>query len=488
MSGDLAQTMDFASDPEPFFAPDRRYIFDITELVRFAHGGKQFGLSGIPRILLLLAHYAKHARPDQIKIGYFDNVAWCYREFPYTEALLDFERLKEILKDANYIKPIKHWKHKRHSLKSVYHNAAHTLTLYAKRFWRTIAGRRVALSKRLVLGRGDCLICLGGSWNTLDLFRHLEGGNFLKPGAVDLVVLVPDMVPTLKEQVTGVVAVPQFNYWLEELMRLDARLLVNSDNTLKDIKAWCSRYGHKEPKVAKFNFGYPLERLTGDRVRAEILALKEHPYVLTVGPLTGRKNGGNLIRAWQELSKRIPQEQLPILVFAGSEAGDSLPRCGLSEDLAAWDKLRFVRVPNDFELHHLYKNCLFTAYPSFYEGWGLPISESLSYRKVCATSNVSSMPEVGGSWCEYFDPADPDDMARVIGRLIVDPAYLKARAEMIDPEKLLTWGQASETLLEILDGFVPYRKRPPEEPTRRFADVPEDTSPSHQTRLSGAFT
>jgi glycosyltransferase involved in cell wall biosynthesis len=462
MSGNRAQAMDLGSAPEPAINPDRRYIFDITELVRFAHGGKQFGLSGIPRILLVLAHYAKHVRPNQIKIGYFDNVEWCYKEFEATGTLIEFEKLKEILSDANYLKPIKHWKHKHHSLKYFYHNAAHALTLSAKKLWLAIGVRQNLPSARLTLGQGDCLVCLGGSWNTPELLCYLEEGNFLDPGMADLAVLVPDMIPTLKGYVTGVVAVPQFECWLKELMRLDALLLVNSSNTLNDIRSWCRRHNCVDTKITKFGFGYPLERLSGNTVRNEVSSLKSRQYVLAVGPLTGRKNGGNLIRAWQSLSKRLPQEHLPLLVFAGNESGESLARCGLSEDLAAWDKLCFIRSPNDFELHHLYRNCLFTVYPSFYEGWGLPISESLSYGKVCATSNVSSMPEVGGSWCEYFDPADPDDITRVIEQLIVDPAYLEACESRIDPGQLPTWKEASELLLETLDSFAPNANSLPE--------------------------
>lgn len=447
--------MDFDLPPKRSVVPERRYIYDITELVRFAHGGKYFDLSGIPRILLLLTHYAKHARPDQVVIGYFDNVEWCYKEFEAVDELLEFDKLKEILKGTNYIKPAKHWKHKYPSLKYFYHNIAHDLTLSVKRFWQAIRNRRNVQSKRLKLRQGDCLVCLGGSWNTPDLFRYLETGNFLKSGMVDLAVLVPDMIPTLKEKVTGVVAVPQFEYWLQELMRLDARLLVNSENTLRDIHSWCHHHNYADARVAKFTFGFQFKRLSGSAIRSEVSALKNCRYVLAVGPLTGRKNGGNLIHAWHQLSKHVQQDKLPLLVFAGNEASESLPHCDLDKDLSAWEKLRFIRSPNDFELHHLYENCLFTVYPSFYEGWGLPISESLSFGKLCVTSNVSSMPEVGGSCCVYFDPANPDDMAGVMERLIIEPTYLAACESRIDPEQLPTWEEASNGLLATLDSFVP---------------------------------
>jgi glycosyltransferase involved in cell wall biosynthesis len=454
MSENLAQAMDFDSGSQPNFAHNRRFIFDITELVRFAHGGKHFGLSGIPRILLLLAYYAKRERPDQVKVGYFDNIDFCYREFEATDTLLQFEKLKEVLRNESYLKPIKNWKYKRLSLKYFFHNTAHIFTLSAKKLLRRIEGGQGRPSRQLTIRQGDCFVCLGGSWNTLDLFRYLEEKNFLKHGTVNLAVLVPDMIPAQKRYVSCVVAAPQFNYWLKELLRLDALLLVNSDSTLDDIRSWCGRYNYRLPSVTKFAFGYQLERLSGNTIRNEFTALQGHPYVLAVGPLTGRKNGGNLIRAWQSLSKRIPQQRLPLLVLAGCEAGESLTRCGLSQDLVKWDKLRFMQSPNDLELHHLYKDCLFTVYPSFYEGWGLPISESLSYGKICATSNVSSMPEVGGDWCEYFDPADPDDISRVIEKLAIDPDYLKIRERKIDPRQLLTWKEASNALLATLENLA----------------------------------
>ena len=457
MTGDLGRAWGFAPSPEPDLMPHRRYVFDITELVRFARRGKHFGLSGIPRISLLLMYYAMKARPSQIKVGYFDNIDWCYKEFAEADILIDFEVLKKILNNKQkHLRSVKTWKYKYNSIKYIYHNLIYSVVLNSRRFQRAILGGRSTSSKRLTLGPGDCVVCLGGSWNTLDLFRYLEEAGLLKPGVADLAVLVPDMIPTLGKNVTGVVAVPQFEHWLNELLRLGTPLLVNSDSTLNDLKKWCHRHDSMDTKVAKFAFGDEMVLLSGNSIRADVLALKGCRYVLAVGPLTGRKNGGNLIRAWQSISTRLPQDRLPLLVFAGSEEGDSVVRCGLSEDIAAWDKLRFICSPNDFDLHHLYKNCMFTVYPSLYEGWGLPISESLWHGKVCATSNVSSMPEVGGKRCEYFDPTDPNDMAQVIERLIRDPAYLEACARRIDHAQLLTWEQAAKALLATLDSFVPY--------------------------------
>ena len=59
----------------------------------------------------------------------------------------------------------------------------------------------------------------------------------------------------------------------------------------------------------------------------------------------------------------------------------------------------------------MYERCLFTVYPSLYEGWGLPIAESLKNGKFVLASSSSSIPEVGGSYVEYLDPWDAAEWA-----------------------------------------------------------------------------
>jgi glycosyltransferase involved in cell wall biosynthesis len=83
----------------------------------------------------------------------------------------------------------------------------------------------------------------------------------------------------------------------------------------------------------------------------------------------------------------------------------------------------------DDELAWLYRNCLFTAYPSLYEGWGLPISESLSFGKLCIASNGRAMEEAGRGLCLHLNPADVDQWERSIRTLLIDPAR-RAELEM----------------------------------------------------------
>jgi glycosyltransferase involved in cell wall biosynthesis len=67
-------------------------------------------------------------------------------------------------------------------------------------------------------------------------------------------------------------------------------------------------------------------------------------------------------------------------------------------------KLVIVEDPSDAELVELYAGCLFTLFPSYYEGWGLPVTESLAFGKPCFISNRTSLPEAGGGLARCFDP------------------------------------------------------------------------------------
>ena len=75
-----------------------------------------------------------------------------------------------------------------------------------------------------------------------------------------------------------------------------------------------------------------------------------------------------------------------------------------------------AETPSDAELAFLYRNCRFTVFPSLYEGWGLPIGESLWFGKLCIASKTSSMPEVGGDLVDYVDPKDADSLQQAILR------------------------------------------------------------------------
>ena len=148
-------------------------------------------------------------------------------------------------------------------------------------------------------------------------------------------------------------------------------------------------------------------------------------YVLFVSTLEPRKNHAFAITVWEHLLATMPRERVPKLVLAGRPTAQMAP---LIERLRATEHLdghviHFADA-SDLDLVALYQGCLFTFFPSLYEGWGLPVTESLVFGKPCFAAANSSLPEAGGAFARYFDTDRPEQTAAMLRAAIEDPAGL----------------------------------------------------------------
>lgn len=137
-------------------------------------------------------------------------------------------------------------------------------------------------------------------------------------------------------------------------------------------------------------------RVTPQHIALQLAALGlERPYVLFVGTTEPRKNVRRLISAWEPLAKDID------LVIAGAPGWDTLPHR---------PHLRVLGRVDAVQLACLYAGARTFAYPSLYEGFGLPILEAFYYGTPVVTSSVSSLPEVAGDAAAYCDPLHVDSI------------------------------------------------------------------------------
>src|SRR5262249_39254138 len=104
----------------------------------------------------------------------------------------------------------------------------------------------------------------------------------------------------------------------------------------------------------------------------------------------------------------------------------------------------------DAELNWLYEQCLFTLYPSHYEGWGLPVNESLAHGKYCICSNSSSLPEIAGALPDYHDPLDLGGCLQLVERALFEPGFLENRQDEICRSYRVTpWKQCAGQILSV---------------------------------------
>jgi glycosyltransferase involved in cell wall biosynthesis len=141
------------------------------------------------------------------------------------------------------------------------------------------------------------------------------------------------------------------------------------------------------------------------------------PYILYVGNLKPHKNVSGLIRAFAILRSQGKLDHK--LLIVGNDAVGRPQLVNLAADLGLNGSAIFVPGISSELLQGTYAGADLTVLPSFEEGFGLPIIESMACGTPVACSFAASMPEVAGAAAEYFDPHRPEAIAEAIERVLV---------------------------------------------------------------------
>lgn len=159
--------------------------------------------------------------------------------------------------------------------------------------------------------------------------------------------------------------------------------------------------------------------------KEDIKALYHLPekYFVCVGTIEERKNQIAVVKALKELPEDVH------LVIVGRPRGryySDLQRT--IKSLGLYDRVQIVTKAEFEDFPGLYANAIGSVYVSHFEGFGIPILESMCCDTPVITSNLSSMPEAGGDAALYVNPDDPKDVAEKMRQLMSDPAL---REELI---------------------------------------------------------
>jgi glycosyltransferase involved in cell wall biosynthesis len=200
-------------------------------------------------------------------------------------------------------------------------------------------------------------------------------------------------------------------------MRRAAALLCISEATRRDLAARFPKAGHKafvaQLAADERFFAVTGEAAAGVRARHGL----DRPFVLAAGTLEPRKNIPALIAAYARLPEDVrAAHQLVIVGPEGWEMQETLRAAQAREA-----DVRLLGHVSDEDLAALYRACTVFCYPSLYEGFGLPVLEAMAAGAAVLTSDVSSLPEVGGDAVAYADPLRPDAIAGALERLLADP-------------------------------------------------------------------
>lgn len=175
----------------------------------------------------------------------------------------------------------------------------------------------------------------------------------------------------------------------------------------------------------------------------------DEPYVLSVGTLQPRKNYVRLMEGFVRL--RGGADTRAQLVIAGG-------RGWLYDEIVAeasrHDSVRLLGFVEDEDLPALYRGASVFAFPSLYEGFGLPVLEAMACGTPVMCSNASSLPEVAGESALLVDPLNADALTGALARVLADRGL---RERMVDrglaQAAEFTWERSAGQLLDVIDSF-----------------------------------
>jgi glycosyltransferase involved in cell wall biosynthesis len=185
-----------------------------------------------------------------------------------------------------------------------------------------------------------------------------------------------------------------------------------------------------------------------ERVRARYGITRE--YVLAVGSIQPRKNLSRLVRAYSGLRRERGRSNLPQLVLVGKRAwlyGETLKAV---EEEGVGDSVVLTGYVSEGDLPALYSGALCFAYPSYYEGFGLPPLEAMSCGTAVLTGDRTSLPEVVGDAGLTADPFDTGAIARALARLIEDaPLRADLGARGLQRASAFDWRETARMTLQV---------------------------------------
>src|SRR5437773_3702092 len=263
----------------------------------------------------------------------------------------------------------------------------------------------------------------------------------------------------------------QLQFTVRRTVRRAARILTGSEFSRSSI---LKVYGDLDedkvvvvPNAAASEFR-PISREAASAAVRERFSIAA-PFVLSVGDIQPRKNQIGLIRAFARMVRAYPQLKQN-LVLAGKETWFADRVREAARDSGVADRIQFFGFVSDADLLQLYNACDLFVFPSFYEGFGLPVLEAMACGRAVVSSNTSSLPEVVDGAAILFDPYAVDEIVRALADLLLD-SELRARMERLGLQRAahFSWQKTGQKTLEVFHEVLQQPRAPSAVASRTIA-------------------
>ena len=290
----------------------------------------------------------------------------------------------------------------------------------------------VDLSHRIEIddiGDGDIFLDMDAVWS--DGLKRAFLYPRLHSQGTKIINFIHDMIPIIRPYSTHRDIVRNFTTFVDALYRYSDMVLFNSRSSQRDFsqikeQIGCSRYiPHRVVKLGSSLFAQDDLPIVDSRYSE----LYKSRYLLFVGTIEPRKNQALLLDVFEELSSRYSDLHLVLIGIAGWSNDALIER--ISTHPLLGDRVHWFEYVDDDALVRFYHHAYISIYLSSYEGFGLPIAESLGYGNITITSKNSSIYEVGGDFADYILYDSYSELYDTISAYLDYPTLYRSKVEYI---------------------------------------------------------
>ncbi|MGF6126236.1 glycosyltransferase involved in cell wall biosynthesis [Pseudomonas frederiksbergensis] len=307
---------------------------------------------------------------------------------------------------------------------------------------------------------GDQLVLLDSSWHA-NFFPLAEQ---LKRDGVGIISVIYDLIPLTHPQFCDAGLVKVFNDWFDWIART-ADGYVAISTTIRDQvrEEMLRRIGAQQVQQRWFDYFHLGSELDLSDARSEVdrglmqMFKAPEPVFLMVSTIEPRKNHAYLLDAFERAWAGGSKARLCIAGKIGWKCDALIERIRQHPELNR--RLFMFNTLSDKSLEHAYSHATALVFPSYVEGFGLPLVEAMQRGLPAMGSDIPVFREIGGDYMAYFDLADPQsltDLVTDMERTKVFPAPLA-----LEHWRWLSWREASAQLVERIERNL---NRPVSEP------------------------
>ena len=237
------------------------------------------------------------------------------------------------------------------------------------------------------------------------------------------------------------------------LCQIADRIIAVSQSSKSDI---VSRWEISEEKVQVIYNGIPADFEQLDHNNPKLIAIKDRyrlpfKFIFYLGTIEPRKNIPAIVKAYDRLRElNNPQLDKYKLVIAGSKGWKTKNILSVMRSAKFTEDIIFISNITNEDKAAVYTLASLFVYPSFFEGFGIPVLEAMRCGVPTITSNTSSLPEVVGDGAIMIDPDKPDELYSAMKELLLNrDFYADMKQQALRQAVRFNWKASARELLKI---------------------------------------